>query len=94
VLIKHLLEDALARGVDEFDFTIGDEAFKYHFANRVRRTEIIRVFRRAHLYHLDRVLLATRARIMRSPQLARWARQALRLLTIPPGDRRPRREGP
>jgi len=36
VLIKFLLEDAIERKVEEFDFTIGSEPFKYRFANRIR----------------------------------------------------------
>lgn len=36
VLIKHLLDDAIARGLEEFDFTIGAEPFKLRFANLLR----------------------------------------------------------
>ena len=36
VLIKYLLEDASARGLLEFDFGPGEEAFKYRFANYTR----------------------------------------------------------
>jgi CelD/BcsL family acetyltransferase involved in cellulose biosynthesis len=44
VLLKFLLEDAVARGLAEFDFTVGNEPFKYRFANRVRTTHRIRVY--------------------------------------------------
>jgi CelD/BcsL family acetyltransferase involved in cellulose biosynthesis len=44
VLLRFLLEDAIARGLAEFDFTVGNEAFKYRFANRVRTTHRIRVY--------------------------------------------------
>jgi CelD/BcsL family acetyltransferase involved in cellulose biosynthesis len=37
VLIKLLLDDALARDLDEFDFTVGSEAFKFRFANLIRQ---------------------------------------------------------
>ncbi|HEX3148117.1 MAG TPA: GNAT family N-acetyltransferase [Gemmataceae bacterium] len=37
LLLRQLLLAAIAEGVDEFDFGIGDEAFKHRFANRVRR---------------------------------------------------------
>lgn len=37
VLIKALLERAQQEGAEEFDFTIGDEAFKYRFATTVRQ---------------------------------------------------------
>jgi CelD/BcsL family acetyltransferase involved in cellulose biosynthesis len=46
VLIKYLLEYCIARGVKEFDFTVGDEAFKYRFANEIRKVNRLRVFRR------------------------------------------------
>ena len=36
VLIKRLFEAARDEGADEFDFTIGDEAFKYRFATQAR----------------------------------------------------------
>ena len=36
VLIKFLLEDAIKRELEEFDFTVGSESFKYRFANQVR----------------------------------------------------------
>lgn len=45
VLIKFLLEDAIEKKLDEFDFTIGNEAFKQRFANvdRINRgIEIVR----------------------------------------------------
>jgi CelD/BcsL family acetyltransferase involved in cellulose biosynthesis len=44
VLLKFLLEDAIAHGLAEFDFTVGNETFKYRFANRVRTTHRIRVY--------------------------------------------------
>lgn len=36
VLIKFLLEDAIKKKLEEFDFTVGSEPFKYRFANRIR----------------------------------------------------------
>jgi hypothetical protein len=44
VLLKFLLEDAVARGLAEFDFTVGNDTFKYRFANRVRTNHRIRVY--------------------------------------------------
>ncbi len=46
VLIKLLLDDALARRLDEFDFTVGSEAFKFRFANVIRQVQRLRVQRR------------------------------------------------
>jgi CelD/BcsL family acetyltransferase involved in cellulose biosynthesis len=36
VLLKRLIEQAQSEGASEFDFTIGDEAFKYRFATKCR----------------------------------------------------------
>jgi CelD/BcsL family acetyltransferase involved in cellulose biosynthesis len=45
VLIKFLLEDAIDKDLDEFDFTVGSEPFKYRFSNRTRANNEIIVFR-------------------------------------------------
>ncbi|MGB5079318.1 MAG: GNAT family N-acetyltransferase [Burkholderiales bacterium] len=45
VLIKFLLEDAIEKKLEEFDFTVGSEAFKYRFANQVRCTTRAIAFR-------------------------------------------------
>src|SRR5437868_1220594 len=41
VLIKYLLEDVIDRGLEEFDFGVGEEAFKYRFANHVKHNHRI-----------------------------------------------------
>jgi CelD/BcsL family acetyltransferase involved in cellulose biosynthesis len=46
VLIKCLLDDAIARGLREVDFTVGAEPFKFRFANRLRRVYRLRAYRR------------------------------------------------
>ncbi|MCC7440242.1 MAG: GNAT family N-acetyltransferase [Bdellovibrionales bacterium] len=46
VLIKHLLEHCIAGGLKEFDFTVGNEAFKYRFSNEIRRILRYRVYQR------------------------------------------------
>jgi CelD/BcsL family acetyltransferase involved in cellulose biosynthesis len=45
VLLKFMLEDAIDRKLEEFDFTVGDEAFKFRFANLVRHNVTLTVFR-------------------------------------------------
>ncbi|HUP56243.1 MAG TPA: GNAT family N-acetyltransferase [Bdellovibrionota bacterium] len=45
VLLRFLLEHAIGRGLEEFDFTVGEEAFKYRFANLVRGNHRVRVYR-------------------------------------------------
>jgi len=37
VLLQHLFQYALETGESEFDFTVGDESYKYRFANRINR---------------------------------------------------------
>jgi CelD/BcsL family acetyltransferase involved in cellulose biosynthesis len=54
VLLKFLLEYAIDRGLAEFDFTVGNETFKYRFANRVRTNHRIRVYSMAAGYWLRR----------------------------------------
>jgi CelD/BcsL family acetyltransferase involved in cellulose biosynthesis len=44
VLIKFLLEDAIEKKLEEFDFTIGSEAFKYRFANKIRHVNRVIAF--------------------------------------------------
>jgi len=78
VLIKYLLEYALDQGVAEFDFTIGEEAFKYRFANHTRLNYAVRVFRQLSLFHAHRVWLDAKAWVKQSPTLARLGRSALR----------------
>lgn len=49
VLVKFLIEDAVDRQLDEFDFTVGEESYKYRFANVIRTNTKFRAFRS----HLD-----------------------------------------
>jgi CelD/BcsL family acetyltransferase involved in cellulose biosynthesis len=54
VLIKFLLEDTIDRGLDEFDFTVGSEAFKYRFSTDVRQTMRVTIVRSPVDYWLSR----------------------------------------
>ncbi len=54
VLLKFLLDDAIEKGLEEFDFTVGSEPFKYRFANRTRFNDRIIVFRSAGDYWIHR----------------------------------------
>lgn len=75
VLIKYLFEYAIARGLQEFDFTIGEESFKYRFANLVRTTHQVHVCRHRRDHHVLRLWLDLRAFIVRHPRLATGARR-------------------
>jgi CelD/BcsL family acetyltransferase involved in cellulose biosynthesis len=66
VLLKFLLEDALKRGLAEFDFTVGSEPFKYRFANRVRSNHRIRVYALPAGYWLRRARKLAK-RLLRRP---------------------------
>ena len=44
VLLKFLLDDAIDRGLKEFDFTVGDEPFKLRFANATRQVDRVLAF--------------------------------------------------
>lgn len=52
VLLKFLLDGAIRKGLQEFDFTVGSEAFKYRFANLVRTNDRVIVFFSARDYWL------------------------------------------
>ena len=54
VLLKFLLDDAIEKGLEEFDFTVGSEPFKYRFSNRTRSNDRIIVFRSAGDYWIHR----------------------------------------
>jgi hypothetical protein len=44
LVVRRLIEDALARSKKELDFTIGDEAFKARFANHERFNGYVSVY--------------------------------------------------
>lgn len=77
VLIKFLLEYALERGVQQLDFTIGEDAFKYRFANRAPLNYAVRVFRHGIDHALTRFFLAAKDRVERLPLLARLGRRMI-----------------
>lgn len=71
VLLKFLLDDAIKRGLEEFDFTVGSEPYKYRFANRTRTNFGLIVFQSItdYLTWQSRVLLRKflkRVRLLRS----------------------------
>jgi CelD/BcsL family acetyltransferase involved in cellulose biosynthesis len=50
VLLSHLIRDSFERGLQELDFTVGAEAFKYRYASTQRTNANLRVFSRRWLY--------------------------------------------
>lgn len=79
VLIKGLLELALARRVAEFDFSCGEEEFKQRFANHARTIRSVHVARDPLTFYGDRLLFDLRSWAKRSPLLKRLALRARRL---------------
>jgi len=66
VLLALLFEDAIERGLREFDFTVGDESFKYRFANIERQVYRLRVYRH----------LSARLPALARHTLKRWIRRS------------------
>jgi len=50
VLLSHLIRDALERNLDELDFTVGAEAFKYRYTRTQRTNVTLRAFSGRWLY--------------------------------------------
>jgi len=67
VLIKFLLEDAIQKKLEEFDFTVGSEAFKYRFANKIRHINRVVAFRSITDYWNYRVKCMLKNRLNRNP---------------------------
>ena len=63
VLIKFLLEDAIEKGLEEFDFTIGSEPFKRRFSNKIRHNNRLIVFRSLVDYWMYRWKLTPRKKL-------------------------------
>jgi CelD/BcsL family acetyltransferase involved in cellulose biosynthesis len=63
IMVRYLLDDAIDRGLDEFDFTIGSESYKYRFANRERYNNRIVIFRSGIGRWMYRVVMALARRL-------------------------------
>jgi CelD/BcsL family acetyltransferase involved in cellulose biosynthesis len=75
--VKYLLEYAMQRDVKELDFAVGEEKYKYRFANHTRSNYVARVQPHSMSYGVDRLLLSAKALIERSPALSRLGRRLL-----------------
>ena len=60
VLLSYLIRDSLESGLQELDFTVGAEPFKYRYANTQRVNANLRIFRRRWLYLVALGIGATR----------------------------------
>jgi CelD/BcsL family acetyltransferase involved in cellulose biosynthesis len=71
VLLGRLLKDVAARELTEFDFTLGDEAFKYRFANVVRPLFELRIYPPGLRGSIVRARDAARQRLKQWPAVYR-----------------------
>lgn len=60
VMLKNLVDYALAGGHDELDFTIGNEPFKERYSNKVRYNCDISIFKHPGQYYFESVLRRSR----------------------------------
>lgn len=60
---RFCMEDVMGRGVGEYDFTVGEEAYKYRYANHVRHVYRARVYPHAVAYQRDRLMLWVRGHV-------------------------------
>ncbi len=83
LLLKALLDRALDRRLDTFDFGVGDEAYKFRFANQVRHCEHLRIYRH-HLPYLTHRTWATLKEVaLRSPTLVGIGRKVRKVARGP-----------
>lgn len=88
VLLKRLLEQAIEDGLEEFDFTVGAEAYKFRFANRVREVGHVTGHASAADYWRECTIDAARTawrRLRGRDAATQAARAAARGLTIGDG---------
>ena len=71
---KYCMADLIERGVGEYDFTVGDEPYKYRFANHVRNAYRARVYPSPLARMRDRVMVWIRKRAWKLRERLRVAR--------------------
>jgi CelD/BcsL family acetyltransferase involved in cellulose biosynthesis len=81
VLLRNLFKHAQNEKLSEFDFTIGDEAYKDRFANHTRKTWSVYFYRsprrpRAQVLRAGRSVRDIARRNQRAKKIVRWAKQA------------------
>ena len=74
VLIKRLFEYVRERGLEKFDFTVGDESFKSRFANQVSRNYALHLFPPGARALVSRLAVQAIDRLKRHPALFRRVR--------------------
>jgi len=69
VLLSFMLEDAIDRGVEVFDFGLGDEAYKARFASETRQVFNVHLFGSGMTPRLKRAAQSFRETAKRNPRL-------------------------
>ncbi len=69
VLLSFILEDAIDRGIEVFDFGLGDEPYKARFASETREVFKIHLFGSGVTPRLKRAALSLRESAKRKPRL-------------------------
>jgi CelD/BcsL family acetyltransferase involved in cellulose biosynthesis len=77
VLLSFMLEDAIDRGIEVFDFGLGDEAYKARFASETREVFKIHLFGSGVTPRLKRAALSLRETAKRNPRLYGAVKQLL-----------------
>jgi CelD/BcsL family acetyltransferase involved in cellulose biosynthesis len=84
MLVMHMLDDAVERGVGEFDLAAGEQLYKYRITNHARSLYALRVFQHLADYGRMRVILGFKDQISRSPHALALARRMTNRLGIAP----------
>ena len=82
MLIMHMLDDTVERGLGEFDLAAGEQVYKYRITNHTRSLYALRVFQHPGDYGRMRVILGFKDQVSRSPRALAFARQVTNRLGI------------
>jgi CelD/BcsL family acetyltransferase involved in cellulose biosynthesis len=84
LLVMHMLDDAVERGLDEFDLAAGEQSYKYRITNHSRSLYAFRVFRHLADYGRMRIILGVKDQVSRSPRALALARRMTDRLGLAP----------
>jgi CelD/BcsL family acetyltransferase involved in cellulose biosynthesis len=77
VLLRHLFLYARDNGIQEFDFTIGDQNYKTRYANQTKRNYELALYPRTTKGKIAQAALAAKERLRRYPRAFRAAKSIL-----------------
>jgi CelD/BcsL family acetyltransferase involved in cellulose biosynthesis len=84
LLVMHMLDDAVERGLGEFDLAAGEQAYKYRITNHSRSLYALRVFQHLADYGRMRLILGFKDQVSRSPRALTIARRVTDRLGLAP----------